>query len=459
MAKITLRSGLNVGTELTIDETARTITLNVAGNLVAKDGVTWQALYSKLVDLWATSTYQDSPFPVYAIDARSGQYQIGYDGAKYNNWTFANVATRSYLRDGGWAEYAATTPAADGTSATGGLNREYVGIVALASGFPAGSQFYYQRTSVGTANNFTYVDAPNEGIQVFGDAANGNFDERAFFKLFCREYQYTYDDAVLNDVGEVGTGAFKIALPIAVGSDLKVTDNDAAMSGAPYSGITVTYFATNQNRLIGGINYPFRVIVEGNGATLEQIYTKTQYLLRQNSDIDAGAGTVTGKTERQLLAFIGDTLYTSQGVYVDNIPPADTNRIVFKDQNGVDRQNPFVSAGTLNFNTFLMGAGSSYRLFFSALPGATNDWGESGAVTVNDSTGTPITGTISAASIGFTFDYSNNAQGGRTPGTDASVELIAIRPASGKYVRVTGTLTASKNIVVSAVSEFDRAYI
>ena len=40
MAKITSKTQLNVGTELTIDTSARTITLNVAGNLVAKDGVT-----------------------------------------------------------------------------------------------------------------------------------------------------------------------------------------------------------------------------------------------------------------------------------------------------------------------------------------------------------------------------------------------------------------------------------
>ena len=46
MAKITTRAALNVGTELTIDEPNRTFTLNVAGNLVAKDGVTLQALFS-----------------------------------------------------------------------------------------------------------------------------------------------------------------------------------------------------------------------------------------------------------------------------------------------------------------------------------------------------------------------------------------------------------------------------
>lgn len=72
MAKITSQSQLVVGTEIVIDEAAKTIQLLEAGNLIFKDGVTLQAVYSKLVSLWATSTYQDSPFPMYAIDALSG---------------------------------------------------------------------------------------------------------------------------------------------------------------------------------------------------------------------------------------------------------------------------------------------------------------------------------------------------------------------------------------------------
>jgi len=97
MAKITTRAGLNVGTELTIDEPGRTFTLNVAGGLVAKDGVTLQALYSKFVELWATSTYQDSPFPMYAIDALSGQFQFGTDGSTFSGWKPSNDATRQML--------------------------------------------------------------------------------------------------------------------------------------------------------------------------------------------------------------------------------------------------------------------------------------------------------------------------------------------------------------------------
>jgi hypothetical protein len=385
---------------------------------------------------------------MYAIDALSGQFQFGTDGSTFSGWKPANDATRQMLRDGGWSEF----------SAAGVLQRQYAGIVGLGS-VNAGAQLYYQRAPADAPSNFTFTDQCNEGIQVYGDATNGNFDKRAYFKAFVREQGKKYKDSVLADTGKTGTGAYIVNMLLSNEDDLKITANDAAMSGAPYSGITVEYFATNQNRLIGGTNYPFRIIVNGNGATLEQIYTKVQYLLRQNSDIDSGAGTVTGKTANALLGFSGDTLQTTQSVFIDNILPADSNRVEFRDQNGVVRTNPYQAAGTITFNSVLVGAGSSYRLMFTTLPGAGNDYGESGAVTVNDASGAPITGSISSGSISFTFDYDGNVQGGRTAGLDAAVTLIGIKPGTGKFVAATGTLTRSKGIALSLTAEQDRAYI
>lgn len=449
MAKITTRAGLNVGTELTVDEPGRTFTLNVAGGLVAKDGVTLQALYSKFVELWATSTYQDSPFPMYAIDALSGQFQFGTDGATFSGWKPADDATRQKLRDGGWSEY----------SNAGVLNRQYVGIVGLGS-VSTGSQLYFQRDAADAPTNFTFDDQANEGIQVYGDASNGNFDKRTYFKGFVREYAKKYKDSVLADTGKTATGAYVVNMLLSNEDDLKIQDDDTDVgANAPYTGIDIEYFGTNQNRSIGGANYPFRVIIDGNSATLEEIYTKVQYLLRQNSDIDTGAGTVNGKTAAALLSFVGDTLQTTTGVFIDNIQSADSNRIIFKDQNGVDRLNPYTAAGTITFNSVLVGGGSSYRLMFTTLPGSTNDYGESGAVTVNDGSATPITGTISSGSISFTFDYDGNVQGGRTAGTDAAVTLIGIRPGFGKFAVATGTLTRSKGIALSLVAEADRVYL
>lgn len=449
MAKITSRSQLNVGTELVINEPARTIQLVAAGNLVAKDGVTLQAVYSKLVDLWATATYQDSPVPMYALDALSGQFQIGTDGSTYSGWTWADDATRNMLRDGGWTEF----------SATGDVNRVYAGFIGLGS-VSAGSQPYYHLAPTDAPINFPFTDQFNAGVQVFGDLTNGNFDKRTYAKTFCREYGKKYKSSVLAETGATGTGANKQNFLIANEDDLKIQAADGAMTGAPYNGITVAYYTANQTRTIAGVSRNFKIIIDGNGATLEQIYTKVQYLLRQATDINTGgtAGSKIGKIQDDLLAFVGDTLETSTSVYIDNILSADSNRIKFKDDSGVFRENLYTAAGTITFNTPLIGAGSSYRLFFTSPPGAGNDYGEAGAITVNDATGTPITGTISGPSVSFTYDYDANVQGGFTGGTDRPVTLIGIRPGGGKFVASTGLLTRSKTINLSLVAEVDRVY-
>ena len=232
------------------------------------------------------------------------------------------------------------------------------------------------------------------------------------------------------------------------------------MTNAPYSGITVAYYTANQTRSIGGSSYNFKIIIDGNNATLEQIYTKIQYLLRQDTDINTGgtAGSKVGKIQNDLLTFVGDTLVTSTSVYIDNILAADSNRIEFYDDGGTMRTNPYTATGTITFNAPLVGVGSSYRLFFTSPPGAGNDYGEAGAITVNDASGDPITGSISGSSVSFDYDYDGNVQGGFTAGTDRPVTLVGIRPGSAKFVVATGTLTRSKTIALSLVAEQDRVY-
>lgn len=461
MAKITSKAGLVVGTNLTIDEPGRIITLNVGGSLVAKDGVTLQALYSKLVDLWATSTYQDSPFPMYAIDALSGQFQIGTDGASYSGWKFSDTdsdATRNMLRDGGWSEW----------SAAGVKLQEYSGFIGLGSITPASTcQPYYHLGTTDAPINFPFTDQFNVGVRVYGDATHGNLDKRTYAKAFIREYGKKFKSSVLADTGATATGANKQNFLISNEDDLKITTllgavqatADAAMAGAPYSGITVSYYTANQSRTINSVSCNFKIIIAGNGATLEQIYAKVQYLLRQGTNINTSGtdGSKIGKIQSDLLAFVGDTLVTSQSVYIDNIQGADSNRIEFYDDSNTKRTNPYTAAGTLNFNSVLVGAGSSYRLMYSAPAGAGNDYGEAGAITVKNAAGVDITGTITAGSIGFDFDYDNSTAGGAA-GTDKAVTLIGIRPGSGKFAVATGVLSRTKTISLSLVAEQDRVY-
>ena len=96
-------------------------------------------------------------------------------------------------------------------------------------------------------------------------------------------------------------------------------------------------------------------------------------------------------------------------------------------------------------------------MMFTSPAGLGNDYGEAGAITVVDASSNPITGTISAGSIAFTFDYDGDTLGG-SAGTEKAVTLIGIRPNYGKFAVATGLLSRSKGISLSLVAEADRVY-
>lgn len=448
---------INVGTELTMNTAAKTFTLNVAGNLVAKDGVDGVSSYSKFIELWETAAYNKYDFPEYVIGApRAGMFAFGFDGAAYNGWKPGNDATRQYLRNIGWSEY----------SAAGVLNRQYVGVVVGASGLPEGAQLYFQKELGGTPINFTYTDAPNEAIQVYGDATNGNFDHRGYFKIFAREYGVTHDDTDLEDVFETATGAYKIGFAINVTPDTKLTallgsvqaTADAAMAGAPYTGITEAHYSTSQSRTVDAPGRLFSRIITGNNATAEQIYAKHQYLRRQNSNINVGgtAGTVTGKTADSIMWFVGDTLHVRG--FIDGYNANDANRIVFVDDSGTDRILPRVSAGTLVFDASFVGG--VFRAYFASGAAAGNNFGEASALTVQDATGGAIAGTIGTASIAFDYAFDSNVQrGAGTAGTPVFLKVFALKKGSTKPRFVTYTLTSAVGQNISFAAEADLGYV
>lgn len=412
----------------------------------------------------------------------------------------ADDATRNMQRDGWWEEY-------DNTWV---LLRVYVGIVGLGS-VNSWAQEYYQITPTAAPINFVYDDQCNQWVQVFWNAANGAFDSRTFFKGYVREQGKKYTDSILADTGNTATNAYIVNMLLSNETDLNITDLDIEMTNAPYNLITIEYYdgvwfttasvetlsiddvrqdtawrwficttggtvdvawvadytanggtavlATYAGeRLVWALYYAYSVAVAWNSATLKEIYTKVQYQLRQNSDIDNGAWTVIWQTADLLANFVGSTLETTIGVYVDAIQWAEANSIKFQDVSGTNRENPYASAGDMSFNSVMVWAGSSYRLMYTTWPWALDDYGEAWAITVLDNSWTAITWTISTWSIAFDFDYDNDSFGW-TAATDKPVTLIGIRPNSSKFAIWTWTLDRSKAIKIALVAETDRAYL
>lgn len=446
MAIIVDPDSLNQGSEVTINAVTKKITLNIAGNLDS-DGVTGQCLYSFLKEEWKNdSNLVKYPFPMLSITNEQFEFIEG--------WEPFDDSTRKLIRTAGWAE----------VSTGGAVKRQYSGIISLGT-IGETDIAYYQQSTSGTATNFTYDGPVNEAVQIYGDVSNGNFDYRTYFKIFVRVQGKKYSQSNIAAIGVSTMTYIVYRFPLANETDLKITASDSTISSAsPYTGITITYYGSDQNISIGGNSYPFRVIIEGNGATAENIYEKVQYQLRQNSDIDAGAGSVNGKVADGLLTFVGDTLLTSQGVYIQNFDTNDTNRLQFTDYNSVVRTFPFVATLTLNFNENLISdANSVYRVYFTNDDAGNNtgrDFGTSGAIMVLDASTSAMSGLVSGASSKtFTFAYDTNVQrGNASSGTNAPVTVVAIGLGTAQYVRATGTITRSTSNTVSLAGALERNY-
>lgn len=442
MAIIIDPDNITYGTDLLIDTSAKTIRLVTGTNIAdagSTGGVSLQALYSKLKELWKTdTTLIKYPFPMELITNEQGEF--------LNGWKPYDDATRKLIRTGGWAE----------KNSSGTVLRKYLGIVSLGS-LGSGDQPYYSWNG-GSKTNFTYTGTINEAVQIYGDASNGNFDYSDggdTLTLFVREQGKTYASATNTSIG-ASTLTYKVErFPLTNATDLNISASDATISTtAPYTDISVEYFGTDQNRNIDGTSAPFRIIVSDSSgtATAQQIYEKIQYLLRQNSDIDSGAGTVTGAVADALLSFRGTTLVGATSLAIDNLNSNILNSVEFYDKNGVKRIYPFVAAGTITFG----GNAGSGDFKYWMYPAST--YGSGSAAVVTDKDGNPISGTYSGSPVTFTFNYDTDTQGGHTAGTDFPVKVVGIGLSGGQFVSVDYTLIRSAGQSISLAPAQERNY-
>ena len=236
MPKITDPDLLNQGTEITINTADRTVELSIAGNL-STDGLRMQTLYSFLKEEWKNdSELIKYPFPMISITDEQFEF--------ISDWKPIDVNTTNLFRDGGFAC----------VSTAGVMLEQYIGFITLGS-IGASDQIYYQQVQNGVATNVVLTGASNQCIKVFGNADNGNFDLRTYFKCFVREQSKLYDESDLLAIGTVDVTYQVYRFPLANSDDTKVTHTDVEVQAAPYTNIDVTYHSTAQSRTIGGVAY------------------------------------------------------------------------------------------------------------------------------------------------------------------------------------------------------------
>jgi hypothetical protein len=452
--------------ELFVSLTTKKIKLIRIGNL-SSDGITLKAVYSKLKDIWlASSEAIKYPFPMTPITDE--QFELK-DGWNFDKTGTGSDYTPNLIRTGGWAV----------KNTSNQTTEMWAGIVTLGN-VQSGGQIYYTQSSGDTAHNINLTGAANQAVQVYLDT-NGDgtpdYDYRSYFKLFLREQGNLYATSQLSDIGVSQLTYQTYRFPLTDSDDSKIivadigidANSDGTADVAPYTGMSITWFAAAQARTINGVSRNFHVIIDGNGGTAEQIYEFVQWSLRQTVDIDAGLGSKTGKLTNSLLYFVGSDLYTmldsTGGVYIDDYQAGDTNRVHFTDDTGTIRNNARAAALTINFGDNLKNDGNAiYRIFFTnddAGDNAGYDYGTANAITVNDDSSNPMTGTIGGSTtIQKTYDFDNNIQrGAASAGVDVPVTAVGIGLDTGQFVVATGTIAGSTlSGTVSLVAPLERNY-
>ena len=463
MAKITDPDLLNQGTEVQFITGSKLIKLNPTGNLTPKDGVTMQALYSFAKEEWRTdANLIKYAFPFVSIT--SEQFEL------VNGWDISGSLTdtsssKSMIRDAGWAL----------KNSIGNSIEEFMNVTSLGTFNAITDRAYFLQVSSGAPTASIYAAEVNEPVLIYssGSTGFGTQNKRDYFKLYLRVQGKTYGIYDLLTEQNISTLTYKkYALPLTNAVDLKITTDDNTITGsAPYAGMSITYYTSSQNRTIGSTSYPFKIIVDGNSGTAEQIYEFIQWNLRRSGDIDLGTNysTVRGDTAEDLVQFVGDTLKTKLtsigGVYIDNYQVTDINRLQFVDNSGSARTFPYVAAGNILFNDNLRNDTSSkYFEFFTNDDAGDNtgrDYGTQNAILMRDNSSLVMSGSVNASSsIGFTYDYDGNIQrGSASSGSDAPYTAVALGLTTAQFVVTTGTITRSSGNSISYVASLERNYL
>lgn len=266
----------------------------------------------------------------------------------------------------------------------------------------------------------------DDSIKVTASGTGGNYDKVVI--------SYLKDTANNSGAPYVIRGTYSAAGVAYVKSDVVMSANGqwyqcklgyTSDATQPSANATNWSVYEGQRSLDGGLTYyPYTIIIDGDNTvaatasgvnTTVKLYERIQYQLRQNADIEDGTystGVTTGKTADSLLRFVGDTLVTSTGVFIESVNAGDKNSINFYDGIPTLRTYPYTAAGEFNFNSNLVADASAiYRMYYTQLRDATKKFGASAAVLVKDDASIDLAGTVGAApTVSWGFAYDGNTQ-------------------------------------------------
>lgn len=88
-----------------------------------------------------------------------------------------------------------------------------------------------------------------------------------------------------------------------------------------------------------------------------------------------------------------------------------------------------------------------------------NPFESPGAIIVNDNSSTPISGQVTASSIAFDFDYTNNVQGGRAASSPAAIHIVSGALDGAEWAEASGSITQATGLSFTVNANDERNYV
>lgn len=520
MAKIVDPDSLNLNTEIVVATGAKTVQLLIAGNLDdnapgATSGATMQAVYSVLKELWNTDNNLNKfKFPLKAFTKNEFQWINGWSPADAQTrdlfrdagWAetvgaengdlyagFISLGNHDEVTDqSAYQQVAGFDQTLANFDKTGNINEAV--LIYDASGPTDYTDFFKAFLRIQGKTHASYDLLVEQGIPALeatlyrfplenGDDLNitetdVNIDANTPYTNMSADYLTGDHSGVttwaattaysIGDVVLVGSGAYSGRY---LRATVAGTSGGTAPTGAGADG-GVTWEVDPGERQIGSTYYHFSRIIAGGTGTRFEIYEWGQRQLRKTTDINANTngdafGTVNGNVADEFFTFRGPDLILEEGVWIDNFDVNSQNNIVMQPHpvDGaavVEVKFPFVAAGTFEFSQNIvdaLDADTRVVVYFTnddAGDNAGNDFDTAGAIIVNDDSGTPLDFQVSAASIAWDYDYTNNIQRGaasaNTP-VPITVQLTGLADYEDQFFEFTIQEAVGQTFAINANDE------
>ena len=413
-----------------------------ANPLIEADGLKFEAFYAfenqerrtdetlRAYDRWTKGTFKFGG----AYDFIFGRTPLG-------------DPDRKLFRGSGWRELTGSV-----------VNRIYFGPKGLGS-IDAASVPSYQAAQYGSSTDFTKLGNIDEAFQVFGDAANGDFDNTLSSHYFSiRTYGKTYDRIdTVNTLGITELGGYSSGAALNEGDHLTtvpatypLVDVYGGAQTAPWTGMTLEKLVSAQTESgFAGADGDFTWTLNNTGAgTLDQCVAYLDAIAQADAVVTTGEASLNGKDydvwydytatgKVRPITGAGDGL----GVFIEGLTGTDKLRVEFYDDSQVTCVYPVYTPVIFELG---QDAIDDTLAWFHAYEAANYNSGS--AVEYEDATNTVVKGVatntspfISGANtyVDFEHDYT----------TDGSVNVVFLCEGDGGVTQQKTTATLADTAV------------